>query len=288
MVRGQGKQKRRIHRIGRLAIILLCAALILSGYFYRAELLAMFKPDPGAGEPDPDPDPPENSPEPAEEPVVQPEPKQLDAPEPDPDPDPEPAPKPSPPKKDSFLLVDGGSYFALVTKETTLGRYAPADLEQIPAEIVHPDRRGGKYYLRSEPLQHLKQMFQAAKENDGVQLTVTSAYRSYDTQVSTFNYWVKKDGEAKAVTYSARAGQSEHQLGTTLDFNIDTSAGAGQHAWLAEHAHEYGFALSYPQGAQEITGYKYEPWHYRYIGVEAAGEWKESGLPLCKYLETKQ
>ncbi|NLA10579.1 MAG: M15 family metallopeptidase [Firmicutes bacterium] len=282
MVRGRGTPRRRIHRIGRFAIILFCALLILSGYLYRAELLAMFKPDPGAEEQEPDP--PEELPEPVEKPVVQPEPEgeQLDAP------DPEPVPEPPSPKKDSFVPVDGDDYFALVTKETTLGRYAPTDLEQIPAEIVHPDRRGGKYYLRREPLQHLKQMWQAAQENDGVQLTVTSAYRSYDTQVSTFNYWVKKDGEAKAVTYSARAGQSEHQLGTTLDFNIDISAGAAQHVWLAEHAHEYGFALSYPRGAQEITGYKFEPWHYRYIGVEAAGEWKESGLPLCKYLEQKR
>lgn len=281
MAWSKGKQKRRIHRIGLFAVIIFCAALIFSGYLFRSELLAMFKPDPEVEEPAP----PEKNPEPASKPVIQPEPEkpQLDAPEPDPEQD----PKPLPPKKDSLVQVDGSSLLALVTKQTTLGRYTPADLEPIPGEMIHPDQRKWNYYLRCEPLEHLKQMYAAAVE-DGVQLTVTSAYRSYDTQKNLFSSYAAKNGEAKASTYSARAGQSEHQLGTTLDFNTNRTAGARQHAWLALNAHNFGFAMSFPEGAEEITGYIEEPWHYRYIGTEAAGEWKESGLPLCVYLEQKQ
>lgn len=280
---GRKRKLKRIHKIARGAAFLLCAVLVIlvSIYFYKPDLLF--------AKADPEPEELEKQEPPAEEPDFDEHP-QLDAPEPDEAPEldaPEPEPAPPPSQSDSLELVDGNNLFALVTKQTTLGRYAPGDLELIPAEIVHPDRREGQYYLRREPLEHLRQMWAAAAE-DGVSLTVTSAYRSYDTQVATFNYWAARDGEAKANTYSARAGQSEHQLGTTMDFNIDTTAGAEQHAWLAEKAHNYGFAMSYPSGAQEITGYKYEPWHYRYIGTAAAGEWKASGLPLCKFLEQKQ
>lgn len=265
----------------RMALFLLCAALVilLSTYLFKPGLFTGADAETGKSE---NQEPPAEVRDPDDYP-------QLDAPEPDENPQldaPEPGPLPSPPDSDSLELVNGNSLFALVTKQTTLGRYAPADLELIPAEIIHPDRRGEQYYLRRESLDYLRRMWAAAAE-DGVSLTVTSAYRSYDTQVATFNYWAAKDGEAKANTYSARAGQSEHQLGTTLDFNIDTSAGAAQHAWLAARAHDFGFAMSYPKGAQDVTGYKYEPWHYRYIGVDAAREWKESGLPLCVYLESR-
>ncbi|NLA27288.1 MAG: M15 family metallopeptidase [Firmicutes bacterium] len=281
---GRKSKLKRIQKIARVVAFLLSAVLVIFVFIY------IYNPDLLLARVGPELDELDN-----QEPPEEPEPDEiieLDAPEPDESPqldapEPEPVPPPPPQESSTFELVDGNSLFALVTKQTTLGRYAPGDLELIPSEIVHPDRRNGQYYLRREPLEYLRQMWAAAAE-DGVTLTVTSAYRSYDTQVDTFNYWAAKDGEEKANTYSARAGQSEHQLGTTMDFNIDTSAGAAQHAWLAEKAHNYGFAMSYPSGAEEITGYKYEPWHYRYIGVGAAMEWKASGLPLCKFLEQKQ
>ena len=282
-----GRRKRkltRLQKIGRMGLLVLCMALVAAilTYHYRPDLFAAMglgegepageEPEPEGEEPDPEGLPQLDAPEPGEEHP------QLDAPEPE---DP-------PVKKDSFELVDGNNFLAQVTKQTTMGRYAPGDLVLIPAEIVHPDLRNGDYYLRREPLEHLRQMW-AAAGGEGVQLTVTSAYRSYDTQHWLFyDVYAAKDGEEKANIYSARPGQSEHQLGTTLDFNIDTSAGAAQHNWLARNAQNYGFAMSYPEGAQEITGYKYEPWHYRYIGVEAAKEWKASGLPLCVFLEQKQ
>ena len=275
----------RIRLIMRIAVLLLCAAVVtgVSIYLYKPDLFAL------AGQEAEEPEALETQPpldgiiKPDLEPP-NPEPKpQLDAPAPEEAPV---LPEEAPPKK-GLIKVDGNNLFALVTKQTTLGRYAPGDLQTIPAEFVHSSRRGSKHYLRREPLGHLKDMW-AAADKKGVQLTVTSAYRSYDTQVSTFNYWVELRGEAKAVTFSARAGQSEHQLGTTLDFNIDEVAGREQHEWLAKNAHNFGFAMSYPKGAEDITGYIYEPWHYRYIGVEAAKEWKAAGQPLCVFLKKKQ
>ena len=272
----------RVRLIMRVAVVSFCAllALLVSIYLFKPDLLV--RADPGPVEPEE-----ETAKGGVKDGLQSPwnlaesdESEELDAPLPDERPEKAPEKAPDTP----LDPVEGSDLLALVTKQTTLGRYAPADLETIPAEIVHPDRRGGKYYLRREPLGHLKTMFAAAAEDD-VQLTVTSAYRSYDTQVSTFNYWVSIDGEAKASKYSARAGQSEHQLGTTLDFNIDRAAGAEQHTWLAKNAYLHGFAMSYPEGAEDVTGYLHEPWHYRYIGVEAAQGWKASGLPLCLYLQ---
>jgi len=280
----------RIRLIMRVVVLSLCALLLFftSIYLCKPDLLA--RADPGSVEPGE-----ETAKGEAADGLQSPwkssgpdESEELDAPLPDETPEKAPEISPERPLPEEQLQkVDGSSLLALVTKQTTLGRYAPTDLETIPVEIIHPDRRRDKYYLRREPLKHLKAMFTAAAE-EGVQLTVTSAYRSFDTQVSTFNYWVSLDGEAKASKFSARAGQSEHQLGTTLDFNIDRAAGAEQHAWLAENAYLYGFAMSYPEGAEEVTGYLYEPWHYRYIGAEAAQGWKALGLPLCLYLQQKR
>ncbi|NLA46732.1 MAG: M15 family metallopeptidase, partial [Firmicutes bacterium] len=99
--------------------------------------------------------------------------------------------------------------------------------------------------------------------------------------------------EEAANRFSARPGQSEHQLGTTVDFGGTSAdwttgfANTKQGKWLLNNAHLYGFALSYPEGKESVTGYIYEPWHFRYIGVAVAKEWKESGLVLCEFLKTK-
>ncbi|MGM0652109.1 MAG: M15 family metallopeptidase [Bacillota bacterium] len=190
---------------------------------------------------------------------------------------------------DYKVIVDGDYLLALVTKGTTLkSSYSPADLRQIPSHM-NPSY---EMYLRSEALALLEQLYQAAEE-DGVALGIRSAYRSYSTQKRLFNDYASRHGEEEANRFSARPGQSEHQLGTTVDFGgtaVDFTAEFGQTPrgiWLAENAHKYGFALSYPRNKEDITGYIYEPWHFRYIGVEAAREWKESGLTLREYLEEK-
>jgi D-alanyl-D-alanine carboxypeptidase len=126
----------------------------------------------------------------------------------------------------------------------------------------------------------------------GHDIYVRSAYRSYAEQERTFAYWVSVLGEAEARRVSAEAGHSEHQLGTAADL---TSADVGfdltdafgdtpSGRWLAENAHLYGFALSYPAGAEAVTGYAYEPWHYRYIGWDHAAAWRASGVTLGEYL----
>ena len=190
---------------------------------------------------------------------------------------------------DYKVIADGDYLLAMVTKETTLkSSYSPADLRQIHSHM-NPSY---EMYLRSEALAHLEKLYQAAEE-DGITLGLRSAYRSYSTQKGLFDDYASRHGEEEANRFSARPGQSEHQLGTTVDFGgtaVDFTADFGQTdqgKWLAENAHKYGFALSYPQNKEHITGYIYEPWHFRYIGIAAAREWKESGLTLREYLEGK-
>lgn len=124
----------------------------------------------------------------------------------------------------------------------------------------------------------------AAKE--GLTLWIASGYRSYDYQKNLYNRYVARDGQAKADTYSARAGHSEHQTGLCFDLNQvnDTFANTPESAWVNTHAHEYGFIVRYPKEKESITGYKYEPWHLRYLGVDLATSVYNSGLCLEEYL----
>ena len=191
--------------------------------------------------------------------------------------------------EDYKVISDGDYLLALVTKETTLRRdYVPSDLQPVPA-YMNPSY---SMKLRKEALEHLTGLFRAASE-DGVILSIRSAYRSYSTQKSLFQDYASRHGEEKANRFSARPGQSEHQLGTTVDFGGTTAdftaafAQTPQGDWLAENAYKYGFAMSYPRSKEHITGYIFEPWHYRYIGIDAAREWKESGKTLKEYLESK-
>jgi D-alanyl-D-alanine carboxypeptidase len=110
-----------------------------------------------------------------------------------------------------------------------------------------------------------------AAEADGVTLIVSSAYRSFDYQNGLFRRFAERDGEDAASRYSARAGMSQHQLGTTIDLGDITNAFAQSEAgvWMNEKAGYYGWSLSYPQNLEELTGYTWESWHWRWIGVDA-------------------
>jgi len=192
-------------------------------------------------------------------------------------------------EKDGFPKVDGDDQLALVTKETTLGEYEPDDLKELPDYLASPET-----FLRKKAREHLLKMYDAAQE-DGITLWVNSAYRSYNTQDRIFERNVERRGsEEKANRSSARAGQSEHQLGTTVDFGGTGEdwnaefAKTPQGKWLAENAHLFGFAMSYPEDSKEITGYIFEPWHYRYIGVDKAQEWKDSGKVLVEFIKGKK
>lgn len=123
-----------------------------------------------------------------------------------------------------------------------------------------------------------------AKKID-LNMWVCSGFRSYTVQKNLYNSYVSRDGVKNADRYSARPGYSEHQTGLAFDINYADSrfTGTAQAVWLAENAHKYGFILRYPEGKESVTGYMYEPWHYRYIGVENAEKIYSSGLTLEEY-----
>ena len=146
--------------------------------------------------------------------------------------------------------------------------------------------------VRAFVIADLKAMARAARAA-GARLAVQSAFRSYSTQKSTFAYWSRVSGYSAALRSSARAGHSEHQLGTTVDFRSyggsapwyysdwgTTKAGA----WLKKNAWKYGFVMAYPKGKTSVTCYAYEPWHYRYMGRSEAAKVRSSGLTLRQYL----
>lgn len=124
--------------------------------------------------------------------------------------------------------------------------------------------------LRPEAYEALVIMGRAAR-NDGVTLLASSTYRSYEYQKKVFERWVAIDGLAEAERESSRAGTSQHQLGLVIDFgSIDnTFANTRAGAWMKEHAEDYGWSLSFPDGYEDITGYRWESWHFRYIGKKA-------------------
>ena len=154
----------------------------------------------------------------------------------------------------------------------------------------------GGYSVRRHVIADLRAMATAAR-SAGARLAVHSAYRSYATQKATFDYWVRLHGYAIALKESARAGHSEHQLGTTLDFRSYGGAAPWHYrdwattragAWLKTNAWRYGFVMSYPKGKSAVTCYTYEPWHYRYVGRAKASLIRASGLTLREYLWREQ
>ncbi|HCU78341.1 MAG TPA: D-alanyl-D-alanine carboxypeptidase [Microbacterium sp.] len=120
----------------------------------------------------------------------------------------------------------------------------------------------------------------------GHNLWIASGFRSYATQVKVYNSYASRDGSAAADRYSARPGHSEHQSGLSFDLNTITEAFGytpeGQ--WVAANAHRFGFIVRYPQGKEGVTGYIWEPWHLRYLGVDTATAVYNSGLSLEEYL----
>ena len=128
-------------------------------------------------------------------------------------------------------------------------------------------------------------MISAAAE-EGLSLWARSGFRSYNDQLWQYNVYVERDGAALADTYSARPGHSEHQSGLAFDMNsLDRAfANTAEGQWLAANSYKYGFIIRYPAGKENITGYMYEPWHVRYVGVELATEIHVLGVCLEEYL----
>ncbi len=137
----------------------------------------------------------------------------------------------------------------------------------------------------TEASSQLWKMFAAAK-TDGISLWVKSGYRSYIDQKIIYNGYVANDGQENADRYSARPGHSEHQTGLAFDLNsLSQDFGTTPEGiWLAQNCYKYGFIIRYPKEKENITGYMYEPWHVRYLGIEKATAVFESGLCLEEYL----
>ncbi|OAI87521.1 peptidase M15 [Exiguobacterium sp. KKBO11] len=147
-------------------------------------------------------------------------------------------------------------------------------------------------YMRAPAAKQMEKMFAAAKK-EGVTLNAVSGFRSGERQKVLYNNYVARDGKAAADQYSARPGHSEHQTGLTFDISAP-SVGNGLTAalgdtkegkWIANNAAKYGFIVRYDRGFQSRTGYTYEPWHIRYVGVDAATQIKNNGQTLEEYMK---
>lgn len=173
-----------------------------------------------------------------------------------------------------------------------VNREHPLPEDYVPENLVTPNvpvmYSGEASLLRKEAAEALETMVAAALEATGEELILRSGYRSYATQRYLFNTRARERGEAAANRSTARPGESEHQTGLAADLTSasvrrqlttrfgDTLEGE----WLQQNAHHYGFILRYPAGKEAITGYIYEPWHFRYVGPGLAARLYEAGLTM--------
>lgn len=169
----------------------------------------------------------------------------------------------------SFSQEDLSPFYLIDKKHFVSQNYVPKNLITLTKNDLFAINKNN-LSLRPEAFEALKKMAEAAKK-EGITLTVSSTYRSYEYQKNLFDYWVSVDGLEEAERESARPGTSQHQLGLALDFAPvddafdETPAGK----WVYENAADYGWSLSFPQGYEDVTGYRWECWHFRYIGKEA-------------------
>lgn len=170
--------------------------------------------------------------------------------------------------EDSFESDLSVNNLIIANKYYTLGEFVPSNLVQIDSQY------GIDGYLQDEAYEAYKQMANDAKSN-GLSLWITSPYRSYKSQYRIYNRYLENDPVEVVDTYSARPGYSDHQTGLTVDivspgYDFDNFEDSNEFEWLQENAYKYGFILRYPKDKTDITGYMYESWHYRYVGVDVA------------------
>ena len=172
-----------------------------------------------------------------------------------------------------------------------VNKYNKLDDDYIPSDLVEIESTYGVSgkYLNSTVYDAYKKMWKDAK-NKNLNLYIRSPYRSFKTQNSLYENYASVDGYNKADTYSARPGYSEHQTGLAFDVTTPTTTLGNfettkEFTWLKENAYKYGFILRYPKDKVNITGYIYESWHYRYVGIEAAKTIYENNLTFEEYYE---
>jgi D-alanyl-D-alanine carboxypeptidase len=181
--------------------------------------------------------------------------------------------------KTQFSTTDPTSLWVIVNKQHPLqpADYAPSDLRYPNVTLRVPGQT--EMQMRDPAVTALEKLF-AGAETAGYKLTVSTAYRGYTYQKTLYNGYVASAGQAAADQESARPGYSEHQTGLAVDIraqsdkcSLEACFGTmpeGQ--WLAANAYKYGFLLRYPADKVTVTGYEYEPWHFRYIGTDLAQE----------------
>ena len=178
---------------------------------------------------------------------------------------------------------DLNSITILVNKYNYLKKdYVPNNLV-ILDEYAKPGIR-----LNSEAYDKFKKMASDAYLQDELKLRIVSAYRSFEYQENLYNKYLKFESQDKVDTYSARSGYSEHQTGLAIDIDNEIIEYNKFHltrefAWMSNNAYKYGFILRYPLGKENITGYKYEPWHYRYVGEKIANYIHENDITYEEY-----
>lgn len=188
------------------------------------------------------------------------------------------------------VIQNPANLLALVNKEYALDEYKPTDLVRPDVPFVFGNQELEKAYLRKEAAVQLENMFTDAK-SQGILLTAISGYRSYEYQKMLLEREIAQFGEEKAVMAVAPPGQSEHQSGLAMDISSQSNnfqvniefADTKEGKWLAENAYKYGFILRYPKDKVSITQYQYEPWHYRYVGKDAAKVIHENDWSLEEY-----
>lgn len=210
-----------------------------------------------------------------------------------------------------ILNTTDEKYLVLVNKDKTVDKnYAPDDL--VTLSTKYAAREGIK--LQDAAAKAVCAMLDEMRKNGFKDISVTSGYRTYANQESLYNTYISQEKEAHpdwddekieqyVLTYSAKPGTSEHHTGLCVDFitpemkgelynysRENTAGGVGfaeteEFAWLKDNAHKFGFILRYPDGDENITGYDYESWHYRFVGVDAASKIYNEKITLEEYLK---
>ena len=189
------------------------------------------------------------------------------------------------------VILNPANILSLTNKEFSLpADYAPNDLVRPNVAFSFGDEDVEKSYLRSEAAAALEKMFVAAKE-EGVILYAVSGYRSYDRQKAVLAAEINRVGKEKAEQAVAIPGTSEHQSGLAMDISSESEGyllteNFGLQAegiWLRENAHRFGFILRYPKEKEDITEYQYEPWHFRFVGEDAAKTMYENDWTLEEF-----
>lgn len=193
---------------------------------------------------------------------------------------------------EDMFVKNPKEYDCVVNKK----RHVSSDYE--PDDLVYPDVDYAQTnktvrQMRKKAARALEDLFKGARENDYIFFAV-SGYRPYSMQESIHTSQIREYGsEEEANKYSAKAGESEHQLGLSMDVSINSLsyklteelADTDEGKWLAENCHKYGFIIRFPKGKESITGYNYEPWHVRYVGKDLAKLIHDNDLTLEEYFE---